>query len=384
MKNQLAYIDEYGDSGLDFSNKGTSKLFIVSSIIIDEKNIHEIESLLEIIRARHFQKGEIKSSTIANNNPRRSRILSEICKLDFHIFSIIIDKQALKGEGFNYHQSFYKFLHGLLDRELFKTFPDILVVSDEHGGKEFMSGFIKYIESKHMPDLFSQSEFKFSNSKSNLILQLADFITGTLSKCYEGKNKTKIASDFLSIIKDKIIEIRFWPLNYRPLAYNPQTDCVNYNPNIADLGLNLAMQFLNENAKSKTPAIIDQCSCLNYLLFYFRNINPEKYVFTKEIIRHIEANRPGSKISMHYFRSKIIAKLRDFNVLISSTPSGYKLPANKNDLYDFIKHSNSYIQPMIDRVLKCQKVIKLATKNDIDVLNHEELKYLYIIRNSIQ
>lgn len=86
---------------------------------------------------------------------------------------------------------------------------------------------------------------------------------------------------------------------------------------------------------------------------------------------------------MHYFRSKIIAKLRDNGVILASSNKGYKLPSSSKDLYDFVNHSNSYIQPMIDRLLKCRNQIKLATKNKLDIFDHEEFKYLNEIKNNV-
>lgn len=86
---------------------------------------------------------------------------------------------------------------------------------------------------------------------------------------------------------------------------------------------------------------------------------------------------------MHYFRSKVVAKLRDKGILISSSNKGYKLPSSSKDLYEFVNHSNSYIQPMIERLIKCRNRIKLATKNELDILDHEEFKYLNVIKENL-
>lgn len=142
--------------------------------------------------------------------------------------------------------------------------------------------------------------------------------------------------------------------------------------------MNVAQQYLNEKKKSSIPFEIDQCTCLSYLLFHFKNIDPETYVPTFELINQIDKRR-ATNISMHYFRSKIIAKLRDQGVLIASSNKGYKLPSSEHDLFAFVNHSNSYIEPMIDRLMKCRNKVKLATKNELDLLDKEEFKYLKII-----
>lgn len=375
MYNKIAFIDEFGNDGLDFSKEHVSAHFIVTSIIIEESQLTNIEESIEYIRKKYFQTGEIKSSNVGKNDRRRLNILKDLKDLDFYIFSVVIDKRELKGEGFKYKDSFYKFLHSLVDRELFKIFPNLLVVSDDIGDKKFKIGFIKYIKNNHIPDLFNQSDFKLSNSKSNLLVQVADFITGTIARCYEPDKLSEKRSDFLNILKQKILELRFWPPDFQPYAYDPHVDFDNFDPLISELAINLAEQFLKKKSKSSVPADVDQCNCLKYLLFHFRNVNPESFLSTYELINHLDVNR-SRRMSIHYFRSKVIAKLRDNDVIISSSNKGYKLPSSSMDLYTFVNHSNSYIEPMLARLIRCRNKIKMASMNKIDILDHKEFKYL--------
>lgn len=124
-KQMKAYIDEFGNSGLDFDNVQNSTHFIVTAIIVDDDSVEKLNESLDVIRATNFQQGEIKSSKVGNNDDRREKILREICTLDFTIYSIVVDKRMLYSEGFRYKKSFYKFIHSLVDRELFKTFPNL-------------------------------------------------------------------------------------------------------------------------------------------------------------------------------------------------------------------------------------------------------------------
>jgi hypothetical protein len=382
MENQIAYIDEFGNFGFDFEKEGVSTHFIVASVIIDSEKLKQNEEILEKIRKAEFQKGEIKSSLVSKNIHRRKKVLTLLNAVDYHIFAFVIDKRKLISEGFKYKQPFYKFLHSLVDRELFKTFPNLQIVADEHGSKDFMSGFVKYIEKRHIPDLFNQSDFRFSNSKSELMVQLADFISGTLSVCYDEKKLADNPNQLFEIIREKIIDIRFWPKDYIPFAYDPQHDFQEFDMTIANLARNLSIQFIQENDKKPSPAEIDQVNCLRYLLFYFQSINPNKYVPTHEIMDQINSFR-SRNMSMHYFRSKIIAKLRDSGVIIASGNLGYKLPANVKDLYEYFNHTNTYVQPMISRLLKCRERVKMATKNDIDLFENEQFKFLKQLTDNI-
>ncbi|MHB8261778.1 MAG: hypothetical protein ACYDCN_14510 [Bacteroidia bacterium] len=174
-------------------------------------------------------------------------------------------------------------------------------------------------------------------------------------------------------------EIRFWPPDFKKNSYsNPNR--TPYDETISELTLSLAHQFISKHNDSNIPAEIHQVACLRYLLFYFENIDADKYIPTNELINNIELTK-GGKINRHYFRSKIVAKLRDKSVLLSSSSKGYKLPSSSSDLTEFVKHSNSYIQPMIDRIFVCRNMVKLATKN-LDILDNADFKYLNELKNN--
>ena len=174
----VAFIDEFGDSGLDFTKTNTSSHFIVTAIIMDEDKIPEAECKIEEIQAKYFQTSEIKSSNVKNKQPeRRIKILSSIMDIDFTIFSVVIDKSKLVSEGFKYHNSFFKFCHRLVHNELYKAYPNLKIVADNHGDNKYILSFVKYVQKQQFGgDLFNQSSFIFDDSKSSKLIQIADFI----------------------------------------------------------------------------------------------------------------------------------------------------------------------------------------------------------------
>lgn len=368
MENQHAFIDEFGNTDLEVGKQGVTSHFIISAVIVDENKIMLIEEKLEEIRKKYFQTGEIKSSKVADNDFRRRRILNELSNLDFHVYSIIIDKRKIYSEGMRYKQSFIKYLHGIVDRKLYSTYPNLKISADEHGSKEFMEGFIRYIEKNHIPNLFNESEFGFVNSKSALLVQLADFICGTLARCFDETVKSENGMEFVKIINRRILMIP-WPEERGSFIHRSENDDNEYDPVIADHSAKSAYLFIDKHENSKDPMIRDQVSCLKYLLFHYHYINPFRYVTTRELKDNISQDR-RKEITKYYLRSGIIAKLRDSDVLIGSSVFGYKLPVNEKDLYSFIDHSNKMIFPMLDRLERCRKGIKLVTKNRLDLFDN--------------
>ena len=123
-----AFADESGNNSFKFNTQGSH--FIVATVICNSEKVQDLEKQVDIIRQNNnFQTGEIKSSGIAGNHKRRIKILNDIIKLDISVYAVIVDKRELKGQGFNYKKSFYKYLNNLLYKELFRTFPQLDLLS---------------------------------------------------------------------------------------------------------------------------------------------------------------------------------------------------------------------------------------------------------------
>ena len=76
------------------------------------------------------------------------------------------------------------------------------------------------------------------------------------------------------------------------------------------------------------------------------------------------------------FRKNIIGNLRDEGVIIASSSKGYKIPATKAELYDFVNRDAGIVLPMFSRLRKCRDLIKLGTFGEVDLLAEPEYKQL--------
>jgi hypothetical protein len=260
--------------------------------------------------------------------------------------------------------------------DLNRTFDQLDLVLEEYGTKEFMNEFKNYINERSVPDLFNYSTFGFNHSKSEILLQLADLIAGTISKGYNQTQDTEHYVHFYKIIKKKITAINLWPQNYKNYLndYISRNQDTVFDEVIFKQSVNLTLQYLEKNKKSEELDEKIRIDLLKFLLFNLRE-NPNEYVFTQEILDNLNAIRV-SKINHHYFRSNIVSKLRDSGLLIASSNKGYKLPVCLTDLYDFVHLSSLTIHPMIQRISKCRNQILLATNNEIDILENNEYEYL--------
>jgi hypothetical protein len=362
----LAFADEFGTNSFDFDKQ--SSHFIVCSIIINEHDLGLLEIEVEEIRKKHFQTGETKSLKVGPNHQRRKTILEKLCQLNFQIYAVVINKKLLYSEGFRHKASFYKFANGLVYKELYKTFPQLTLAVDEHGGNDFILSFKKYVQKNHIGDLFEGANFLVENSKSNLMIQVADFMAGTLGYCFDDTKKSSESESFLRILQPRLSSINHFPNQNRSVEDVSSSDHL-FDARVSQIALRSAHSFL-ETRQNTEQTHLDQINFIKLLLLYHTTYSKKGFVSTKELMNHLNAGR-DNKISEQYFRTQIVGKVRDLGVLVASNSSGdkgYKLPTYVDDLYKFIKHSNSIIMPMLKRIKKAKDTMSLATNNELNLL----------------
>jgi hypothetical protein len=246
--------------------------------------------------------------------------------------------------------------------------------------RHFQKGEIKSkkVANNHMPTLFSGSDFSFGISQDNSMIQLADFIAGTLARCFDETKKSEESDRFFQLLKPKITSLNHFPPDHRSYYIEAAKGESAFDPEIATAGFNSANLFLGKQ-KVETKEDTDKINCVKLLLLYFNNYGVHKYITTSELIRHLNVGRP-EVLTEHTFRTKVIGQIRDAGVLVvsSSTGSnkGYKLPSSVEDLHKFVNHGNSMILPMLHRIKIIRDKIKLATLNQTDIVAKGEFDEL--------
>ena len=373
----LAYIDEFGAYGFDFDKENVSTHFIVTASIVNERDHKSVVESVENIRKKYFQSGEIKSSRVGNNHKRREIILKQILSLPIRFIVLVVDKtQIIETGGLSKSKSvFYKFLNEHLYHTLRNSYSHIDIIVDEMGGNEYQLSFRNYVERQTKAkqlSLFDESSFAIDNSKNNLLVQVSDFISGSLAYSYDLK-KIKLADghNYRNLIASKINMVKLFPMCFEEMLEDVKslTDGED-DPvvmGICNRKANAILQELNgkEDESSKMQYLI-----LNYLLFRFTNNLTRGYISTIELKNFLKAN--GYKMMADQtFRNKVIGKLRDKGAIIASCSKGYRIPKSKKDIENYINHDKCVILPMISRLKKCYEGVLTGSNGDIDLLREE-------------
>lgn len=380
MERVYAFTDEYGAFGWDIDNPSVSTHFIITAIIVKESNLNEYTEKAEALRKKHFQASEIKSKNVAGNHTRRQRILNDMADIPFEIFAVCIDKKKcldnMNTKGLQHKKTFYKFMNNIVHRELRRAFQKITIVADEIGSNDYMQSFCKYVNARQdMPNLFGDANFRFHDSKNDVRIQVADFISGTLAYIYDCHKKCTEAPDYFQMLKNKIIRVESYPKTYETYVLETSVIAEDYDEDIAKICFAQAVKFIEHNANTDDPEISAQIIVLQYMLFRFMNNDTRGYIYTNELKEQL-SNTDMRNISDSTFRMRIIGKLRDKGVIIASSQKGYKIPSKQSELYDFINHDAKIVIPMLSRLKKCRDLIKLGTVNELDLLDHTEYSQL--------
>lgn len=354
---------------MDTSKKDVSKYFIVCAVITDDDRFDLLTKEVEAIRKKYFQSGEMKSSSVRDKDghARRIKILESILKLDFKFYAVAVDKDALKRDGgFQYKKSFLKFINGLLYKQLFENYPSISVFSDEHGRDEFKRSFQQYIEKNHKPDLFWESEIYIVSSHDNVLVQLADFIVGTIAKVYESKSNLALLEIYRALLKLKALDLKEWPTKHQAY-FEPDKTSTEYDRFIHSHALSKAEIFIDKYHKFSDEETKLQVCVLSHLVFNSRLSANDDYIATKGLLEHLESC--GFRgVSEQAIRSQIVAKLRDKDVIIASCNRGYKIPSSYSDLFDFVERVNGLVLPLLERLNKARNSYTIASKGNVDLL----------------
>ena len=228
-----------------------------------------------------------------------------------------------------------------------------------------MASFSKYVEKRHVRDLFNEQSFQLRSSKGDALLQIADMISGSLARHFDAEKATPRSSEFIDALRPITIEIAQWPIAYDlpARASASHTD----DAAVEESALDQAGRFLAENSESDDEAINAQCCLLRYLLYQLRFVNRGGYVPTKKL-QEILASEHGVLVSEHKLRSSVVAPLRDAGLLIASSQKGYKIPVSVDELRDFVDHASTIVEPLLSRVRSARRQLLLSTNGKTDIL----------------
>jgi hypothetical protein len=371
-----AFVDEYGNPNLRVETEGVSTYYIVTAVLLPAHQVPATREAADAVRAKYFGHGEMKSNSVGRNDKRRLRVLHDLVELPFQFVSLVVDKQRIRQDsGLKFKKSFIKFVYRQLFQKLYCTHPDLLMVADDHGRDSFMDGFRDYVARHVERDLFRRPHFEFRTSRAEPLLQVADFVTGTVARLYDPKTSSPRSPEFVELLRPKVMVVLAWPPADRPVA-TLGGEGIPADRKIREYALGRVIALLANAPNTSEPEETAQYVVAERLLFVFQFMSENKYVSTAKLRKYLADQGIRGFDDLQQFRSRVIAPLRDRGLLIASSPKGYKIPASVSDVMDFVQHTDKVVYPMIRRLERARDSIRLATDGAVDIIGEEQFTYM--------
>jgi hypothetical protein len=197
----LIFIDDSGDPGFKL-DKGSSQYFVIACIIFNN-NLDAEETALNIKRLRQNLKWRQDHEFKFNkaNRDIRTQFLKEVRNCNFRVRAIIVDKKTIRSpELKGSKNSFYNYvIKEVLSKDGFTR--DAKVRLDGHENRTYKKAAMAYFR-KHLSTI---DNFKFVDSKSDNLIQLADMVAGSIFRSLH--NSKAGNQDYLKIIAKRIEDI---------------------------------------------------------------------------------------------------------------------------------------------------------------------------------
>ncbi len=356
------FIDETGGlSGSEPSNA----FYVCTAIIVENEHEEELNNAIRQICLQKRQGATLKSSAVGTRHKLRLDLLRELCKLPFSFLALVTDKRRLdEGTGLRYKKSRYKFLHGRLNRVLKSSFRPMELVIDEHGTEEFQNECIRYFEKNNERTLFSGVSVRYSRDEDEPILQLADFIGGSLLSCFDPTRKSDTSGLFREEIRKREAGVHFFPIGKME---EPGMPSFQDRPDAEKLRRflnNTVYDFLETNASATDETIKMQVFTLVRLhgASQYEEAK-DRCIFSEVLIK--ELSDEGFQVTKRSFTGEVIGGLRRAGIIISGTSDGYKLALTQNDISEYLDHDRTIIIPMLDKLIRAKESVLVGMNFDI-------------------
>ena len=199
---QFVILDESGDPGVDGSN--TSHFIIAAVVVVSEAEKQRLANAVDQYR----NKLGWKETHELKFNTTKKEIIEELIKnlrdYDFTAYAIVLDKTKIPvtPDIIDSNSLYYYVMKELLIKLDLKN-PHITI--DGISGKKHRQRVATYLRHNLKATGIEKCEIKFSDSKKDSLIQIADIVAGSVARSYRD-DRTE-AKKFLGLLGNKIVQI---------------------------------------------------------------------------------------------------------------------------------------------------------------------------------
>jgi len=197
----IVFIDDSGDPGFKLQ-KGSSQIFVIGCVVFDDELEAEktAVAIKELKRRLKFP-DDVEFKFNKSSRKVRESFLKTINPFAFKFRCLIIQKRIVRSEELRQNKkSFYSYAIKLLLKHNGGSIRDAKIRVDGSGDRNFRRSFVAYLRKQlNSAQRKIMRDCKLVDSKENVLIQMADMITGSIYRSYQIDKKD-------SVVYKKIIQ----------------------------------------------------------------------------------------------------------------------------------------------------------------------------------
>ena len=200
----LVFIDDSGDPGFKLG-KGSSSNFVISMVIFRDS----LEAEKTAVRIKELKRElkipeDVEFKFAKSSSKIKAAFLKAVNPFDFDVRFLAVDKAKIYSRELITNQnSFYSFFIKELLKHSGGAIPNARIKIDGHGNREFRRSFVTYLRRElNNRDRIILENCKIVDSKENVLIQMADMISGSINRSYNADKDDR--GDYRKIIEKHI------------------------------------------------------------------------------------------------------------------------------------------------------------------------------------
>src|SRR3989338_2367553 len=199
----LVFIDDSGDPGFKL-DRGSTPVFVIACVIFDDELEAEKTAVsIKELRRKIKKPDNFEFKFNKSNRELRLKFLKHIASFKLRVRAIVFEKKKIRSSELKTSkQSFYNYAIKMVLKHNFGTIKNAKLRLDGHGDRLYKREVIKYLRNElNNPNEKIFQKLQFVDSRSNVLIQLADMVAGSIHRVHQvNKNDAKV---YYSLIKKR-------------------------------------------------------------------------------------------------------------------------------------------------------------------------------------
>lgn len=201
----LVFIDDSGDPGFKLDRGSTSHFVIAMVIFDDELEAEKTAIAIKELRRQLGWPENVEFKFCKTHKKIREKFLDTVNKFDFKVRCLVVDKSIIHSQELKTNRdSFYSYFIKEALKHNNDSILDAKIKIDGSGDRIFKKSFLGYLRRElNSNQKCIMKNCKLIDSKTNVLIQLADMVAGSINRSY---NQTKTSKDLYKKIIAKHIK----------------------------------------------------------------------------------------------------------------------------------------------------------------------------------